>query len=143
VNPGISTTRSAVFRATYVGQSDRAPTFKPFIGCIPASGGGTRVPTSIVAFRPGQPVTRRVRTVRIRPGATTVVQRCASGERIVGGTHAFAFETRNPPSTSLVSSVSGSTTVGSSSVSVRVTGDAELAGVRTLVQIQALCARSP
>jgi hypothetical protein len=142
VNPGISTTRSAVFRGTYVGRADRAPTFKPFIGCIPAAGGGARVPTSVPAFRPGQPVTRRARTVRVRPGTTTIVQRCASGERVVGGTHAFAFETRNPPSASLVSSVSGSSRVGSSSVSVRVTGDAEIAGVRAVVQVQALCARS-
>jgi hypothetical protein len=142
VNPGISTTRSAVFRGTYVGRADRAPTFKPFIGCIPAAGGGARVPTSVTAFRPGQPVTRRARTVRVRPGTTTIVQRCASGERVVGGTHAFAFETRNPPSASLVSSVSGSSRVGSSSVSVRVTGDAEIAGVRAVVQVQALCARS-
>jgi hypothetical protein len=142
VNPGISTTRSAVFRGTYVGRADRAPTFKPFIGCIPAAGGGARVPTSVPAFRPGQPVTRRARTVRVRPGTTTIVQRCASGERVVGGTHAFAFETRNPPSASLVSSVSGSSRVGSSTVSVRVTGDAEIAGVRAVVQVQALCARS-
>jgi hypothetical protein len=145
VNPGVSTTRSAVFRGTYVGQRDRAPTFKPFIGCIPAAGGGSRVPTSVTsvaAFRPSQPITRRTKTVRVRPGTTTVVLRCASGERLVGGEHAFAFETRTPPSASLVSSVSGSKTVGSSSVSVRVSGDAELAGVRALVQVQALCTRS-
>jgi hypothetical protein len=141
VNPGISTNRSAVFRATYVGTSDRAPTFKPFIGCMPASGGGARVPTSLTAFRPGQPVTRRVKTVRVRPGTTTVVQRCAGGERLVGGSHAFAFDTRNPPSASLVSSVSGSEVIGSSGVVVRVRGDAELAGARALVQVHALCTR--
>ena len=89
------------------GQSDRAPTFRPFIGCMPAAGGGSRVPTSVGAFRPGQPVTRRVRTVRVRPGTTTVVQRCTAGERLVGASHAFAFATRTPPSASLVSSVSG------------------------------------
>ena len=142
VNPGISTTRSAVFRATYVGQSGRAPTFKPFIGCIPAAGGGTRVPTSVTAFRPGQPVTRRVKTVRVRPGTTTIVQRCASGERLVGGSHAFAFATRTQPSASLVSGVSGTQEIGSRTVAVRVSGDAELAGVRALVQVHALCART-
>lgn len=142
VNPGISTDRSAVFRATYVGTADRAPTFKPFIGCLPASGGGTRVPTSVTAFRPGQPVTRRVKTVRVRPGTTTVAQRCARGERLVGGSHAFAFDTRNSPSVSLVSSVSGSEVIGSSGVVVRVRGDAELSGVRALVQVQALCTRA-
>jgi hypothetical protein len=145
VNPGITTTRSAVFVATYVGRSDRAPTFKPFIGCVPMAGGGSRVPTSVGSaqtFKPGQAVTRRVHTVRVRPGSTTVVQRCAKGERVVGGSYAFAFATRTPPSESLVSSVSGTQSVGDRSVSVRVRGDAELAGVRTFVQVHALCSRS-
>jgi hypothetical protein len=145
VNPGISTTRSAVFVGTYVGRSDPAPTFKPFIGCMPVAGGGSRVPTSVgasQAFQPGEPVTRRVRTVRIRPGSSTVVQRCAAGERVVGGSYAFGFATRTPPSTSLVSGVSGSQSVADRSVSVRVRGDAELAGVRVFVQVHALCSRS-
>jgi hypothetical protein len=145
VNPGITTTRSAVFIATYVGRSDGAPTFKPFIGCVPMAGGGSRVPTSAgstQAFQPGQAVTRRVHMVRVRPGSTTVVQRCAKGERVVGGSHAFAFATRTPPSESLVSSVSGSQSIGDRSVSVRVRGDAELAGVRAFVQVHALCSRS-
>jgi hypothetical protein len=142
VNPGISTTRSAVFLATYVGRSDRAPSFKPFIGCMPSAGGGSRVPTSVGAFGPGQPVTRRVRTVRVRPGTATVVTRCAAGERVVAGSYAFAFETRTPPSASLVSSISGSQEIGERSVAVRVRGDAELAGVRALVQVHALCSRS-
>ena len=145
VNPGITTTRSAVFVATYVGRSDRAPTFKPFIGCVPMAGGGSRVPTSVgstQAFQPGQAVTRRVHSVRIRPGSTTVVQQCARGERVVGGSHAFAFATRTPPSESLVSGVSGTQSVGDRSVTVRVRGDAELAGVRAFVQVHALCSRS-
>jgi hypothetical protein len=142
VNPGITTTRSVVFVGTYVGASDRAPTFRPFIGCMPAAGGGSRIPTSVGVFRPGQPVTRRVRTVRVRPGTTTVVQRCASGERLVGASHAFAFATRTPPSASLVSSVSASQEISSGRVVVRARGDAELAGVRALLQIHALCSRS-
>jgi hypothetical protein len=145
VNPGITTTRSAVFVATYVGRSDRAPTFKPFIGCVPMAGGGSRVPTSVgstQAFQPGQAVTRRVHSVRIRPGSTTVVQQCARGERVVGGSHAFAFATRTPPSESLVSGVSGTQSVGERSVTVRVRGDAELAGVRAFVQVHALCSGS-
>jgi hypothetical protein len=142
VNPGITTSRSAVFLATYAGQSDRAPTFRPFIGCLPGAGGGSRIPTAVTAFKPGQPVTRRVKTVRVRPGATTVVQRCVSGERLVGGSYAFAFATRTPPSASLVGSVSGSQQIGNGSVTVRVRADAELAGVRALVQVHALCARA-
>lgn len=142
VNPGISTSRSVVFVGTYVGRTDRAPSFRPLVGCIPSAGGGTRVPTAVSAFRPGRPVTRRVKTVRVRPGATTVVQRCASGERLVGASHAFAFSTRTPPSPSLVEGISGTRRHGSASVAVRVRGDAELAGVRAVVQVHALCSRS-
>jgi hypothetical protein len=142
VNPGITTSRAAVFLGTYVGRSAGAPTFKPFIGCMPQAGGGSRVPTSVSQIRPGRPVTRRVRTVRVRPGTTTITQRCTAGERLVGGTHAFGFETRTPPSASLVGSVSGSQRISGGSVAVRVSGDAELAGIRAVVQVQALCSRS-
>ena len=143
VNPGITTTRSAVFLGTYVGRSaSAAPTFKPFIGCMPMAGGGSRIPTSVSQFRPGRPVTRRAKTVRVRPGTATVTQRCSRGERLVGGTHAFGFSTRTPPSASLVGSVSASQTVTSENVVVRVSGAAELGGVRAVVQVQALCARS-
>jgi hypothetical protein len=78
----------------------------------------------------------------MRPGTATLTQRCAAGERLVGGSHAFAFATRTPPSTSLVATVSGSQELRGESVVVRVRGDAELAGVRALVQVHALCARS-
>jgi hypothetical protein len=142
VNPGISTSRSVVFLGTYVGRTDHAPTFKPFVGCIPLAGGGSRIPTAVSQLRPGRPVTRRVKTVRVRPGTTTIIQRCTRGERLVGGSHAFAFATRTPPSSSLVEGLAGSTQVGASTVSTRVTGDAELAGVRALVQVHALCARN-
>ena len=143
VNPGITTSRSAVFLGTYVGRSgSAAPTFKPFIGCMPMAGGGSRVPTSVSQIRPGRPVTRRAKTVRVRPGTTTVAQRCSSGERLVGGTYAFGFETRTPPSASLVGSVSGSQRISGERVAVRVSGDAELAGVRAVVQVQALCTRA-
>lgn len=141
VNPGITTSRSAVFLGTYVGRSPGAPTFRPFIGCMPAAGGGSRVPTSVSQLRPGRPVTRRVKSVRVRPGTTTVVQRCVSGERLVGGSHAFGLSTRTPPSASLVRSVSGSQEIRGESVVVRVRGDAELAGVRAVVQVHALCSR--
>ncbi len=142
VNPGITTSRSVVFLGTYAGRSAAAATFRPFIGCMPSAGGGSRVPTSVSQLRPGQPVTRRVKTVRVRPGTTTVTQRCAARERLLGGSHAFGFETRTPPSASLVGGVSGSQQLRGESVVVRVRGDAELAGVRAVVQVHALCSRS-
>jgi hypothetical protein len=141
VNPGITTSRSVIFSGAFVGTSARGPTFKPHAGCIPASGGGGRIPTAVTVV-PGEPPTRRVRTVRVRPGTSTVVARCSARERLVGGTYAFGFFTRRPPEASLVSGVSGSHTVSSTRVSVRVQGDAELAGVRAVVQVQADCVRT-
>lgn len=141
VNPGITTTRSAVFVASYVGGAARAPSFKPFIGCIPATGGGTRVPTAVTAFPPSRPTIRRVRTVRMRPGTVTVSQSCAAGERLVGASHGFGFYTRTPPSESLASSVSGSQSIRGERVVVAVRGDAELQGVRAVVQVHAVCSR--
>lgn len=140
VAPGITTSKSALFIASYVGASARAPTFKPFLGCIPAAGGGTRVPTSATALGPGTPTTRRVKTVRVRPGAAVVVQRCRSGERLVGGSHAFGFATRTPPSSSLVESLSAEQDIRGREVVVRVSADAELAGVRAVLQVHAVCA---
>ena len=140
VNPGITTSRSAVFVAAYVGASARAPSFRPFIGCMPGAGGGVRIPTSVTAFRPGRPTIRRVQTVRVRPGELTVAQRCGARERLVGASHAFGFFTRTPPSASLAQSVTATQTVRSRQVVVRVRGDAELAGVRAVVQVHAVCA---
>ena len=139
VNPGISTAQAVVFVGSYVGENPRGPTFKPYVGCIPSAGGGGRVPTSVRSFPPGQPTIRRVRNVRVRPGIATVAQGCRAGERLVDAAHAFAFNTRTAPSQSLVSSVSGRRAIRNGRVVVRVSGDAELGGVRALVQVQAVC----
>ena len=143
VNPGITTRRSAVFSGLYVGsRSTRSATFRPHIGCMPATGGGSRVPTAAGAFPPGEPATRRVRTVRVRPGTSTVAVACVRGERLISSSHAFGFETRRPPSAGLVSSVSGARAIRDGRVLVRVRGDAELEGVRAVVQVHAVCARA-
>ena len=142
VNPGITTSRSAVFFGSFVGRSARSPSFRPYIGCMPAVGGGVRVPTAVAAFPPGRPTTRRVRTVQVRPGVATVVQACRAGERLVGASHAVGFFTRRPPSESLAASVSATQAVRDGRVVVIVRGDAELGGVRAVVQVHAVCARS-
>ncbi len=139
VNPGISTSNAVVFVGSFVGQSPRAPTFKPYVGCLPSSGGGSRVPTSVSAFPPGQPTIRRVKTVRVRPGTATVAQDCRRGERLVDAAHAFGFNTRTPPTASLVSLVSGTRSVRGGRVVVRVRGNAEIGEVRAVVQVQAVC----
>ncbi len=141
VNPGITTSRSVTFVAKQVGRSTGPSSFKPYIGCMPTQGGGSRVPTSVAVFPPGQPVTRRAKSIRLRPGTATVSLGCRSGERLVGASHAFGFFTRTPPGASLVSSVRGTQTVRAGKVVVSVRGDAEIEGVRAVTQLQAACAR--
>ena len=142
VNPGISTSRSAVFVGAYVGASARAPSFRPFVGCMPGAGGGVRVPTSVAVFTPGRPTTRRVKSVRVRPGEATVIQRCSTRERLVGASHAFGFATRTPPSASLVGSLSSDQVVRGREVVVTVRADAEVGDVRAVVQVHAVCSRT-
>ncbi|MGH3077534.1 MAG: hypothetical protein ACRDPZ_05055 [Gaiellaceae bacterium] len=141
VNPGISTSRSVVFVASFVGRSASHATFRPHVGCMPASGGGGGIPTSVTAFPPGEPTVRRVKTVRVRPGAATVAQGCRARERLVGAEHAIGFFTRRPPAAGLVSSVDASRVVSDGRVRVAVRGDAELGGTRVVVQVQAVCSR--
>ena len=106
VSPGVTTSRSVVFVASYVGERPRAPTFRPHIGCIPATGGGTRTPTAVRAVTPpGHPTTRRVVTERVR-GESTVVTACRADERLVGWYLARGFATPAPPAPALVASLS-------------------------------------
>jgi hypothetical protein len=141
VNPGITTGRAVTFVGSNVGRSSRPATFRPYIGCMP-SAGGSRIPTAVSAFPAGEPTTRRVTTARVRPGTSTAAVGCLRGERVVGASHAFGFRTRSAPSASLTSSVSGTRAVGDGRVVVRVRGDAELGGVRAVVQVHAVCAGS-
>jgi hypothetical protein len=140
VNPGITTGRAVTFVGSNVGRSARAAFYRPFIGCMPGAGGSSRIPTAAGAFPVGEPTTRRVRTVRVEPGAWSLSLRCQRGERLVGSSHAFAFQQRSAPSASLATSVSGTRTVRDGRVVVRGRGDAELEGVRALLQVHAVCA---
>lgn len=141
INPGITTSRSVVFVASYVGSTANVATFRPHIGCMPASGGG-RVPTAVGAVvKPGHPTVRRVRTVRVRPGAQTVARGCASGEVLVHATHAIGFATRRPPSATAVGLVSARRAVRSNRVVARVDGSAELGTIRAVAQVHAVCSR--
>ena len=141
VNPGVTTTRSAVFVATYVGSSRGVQTARPHIGCMPASGGGQRVPTAVSVVPPGQPTTRRVKNTRLRPRRTqSVVQGCARGERLVAASHAVGFYKRRPPSAALVASVGAVQTIRGGRAIVQVRSGAALRGVRAVVQVSAVCA---
>jgi len=142
VNPGITTQRSAVFTAVYTGPAvPIAASVRPHIGCIPASGGGGRLPTaSSPVFRPGHPTTRRVRTLRLHSGTARVTQACASGERLLGGSHAVGFFTQRPPAAGLIAAVRTNEAVSGTGVSVVARVGSAVAGVRAVLQVSAVCA---
>jgi hypothetical protein len=102
--------------------------------------GGSRVPTSVTAFRPGQPVTRRVRDVRVRRDDN---DRPACASASASWWHA-RLRVRDPepaerePRLQRVRLDDGREQRRQRSRH----GDAEIAGVRAVVQVQALCARS-
>jgi hypothetical protein len=136
VSPGVTTSRSIVFVASYVGGRPRAPTFRPHIGCIPASGGGSRTPTAVRAVTPpGHPTTRRVVTARVR-GQSTVDTACRADERLVGWYLARGFATAAPPAPAVVASLYTKTTVSRNAVSVV----ARAGRGQGIVQLAAICA---
>ena len=144
VNPGITTTTSAVFDGFYTGVPRQVTSFRPHIGCIPASGGGGSPPAQIslrpAAFPPGRPLTRRVRTVNAFAGRTTRgLQGCARNERLVGASHAVGLYTQTAPAATVATSVTVARTVRGGRVAVVVRADASLR-VRAVVQVHALCA---
>lgn len=139
VNPGITTSRTALFVATSVRTPSRLATFRPHIGCMPSAGGGQRIPTIHHVVPPGHPDTRRVTTIRIQPGPQTVTKTCAAGETLVSATHAIGFYTPKPPAAGLVSSVQASQTVRAGRVTVSVHAGGAVVAVRVVVQVDLTC----
>jgi hypothetical protein len=104
VNPGITTSKDAVFLGRNVGGPAAAASFRPHIGCVPASGGGGRAPTAHRALAPGKPVDRRVREIAA-VGRRTVTARCPAHERLAAATHAVGFYAPAPPTAALARKV--------------------------------------
>jgi hypothetical protein len=151
VNPGITTGRSVVFVATYARQ--RWTSFRPFIGCIPLSGGGGRQTTAYTpsAYTPAavrqrpKPPERRVRTLRVRPGAARSLEgRCASTERLVGASHAIGFRRKAAPSAAMMAGVRVARSEQDGGASVSAERSAAVPrGTRVEVQLHLLCAGGP
>jgi hypothetical protein len=137
VNPGITTSRTAVFSATYVGGSARAPSFRPHIGCMPG-GGGRRTPTAVSAVvPPGEPTVRLVKNVRLGAGASKrVVLACATGERLIAAYDARAFYAAKPPTQQMVSAFTVTRAIGGN----RIVVNARSGAGNAAVQISAVCA---
>jgi hypothetical protein len=147
VNPGITTSRAALFVATYTGSTPRTATFKPHVGCVPASGSGGPVPFRRAgslfptASPPAQPTVRRVRTLRLRADASqTAVRGCAGSERLVRGWHAVGFYTARAPDNTLVASVTAARSTNAGRVIVVAHTGSAVRGIRAVVQVGAVCA---
>jgi hypothetical protein len=138
-----------VFVATYARQ--RRTSFRPFLGCIPLSGGGGRETTSYTPFsvqpaavRP-RPPERRVWTIRLRPGEPrSLAARCAPTERLVGLSHAVGFRRKTAPSAATMGGVRVERRVQGAGVEVSAARSGAVPlSTRVEVQVHLLCARGP
>jgi hypothetical protein len=142
VNPGISTSRTAVFQGRLAVGRDPAASFRPHVGCIPAAGGGERVPTVVhKVYPPGHPTVVRATTLKVTAGATRHVRAsCRSGERLVTASQAIAFRSKKPPSLAAARGVHVQRKTHSGHVTATIRGDAAVQGARAVVQLDLLCA---
>jgi hypothetical protein len=141
VNPGITTSKEAVFLGRLVRGRDSAASFRPHIGCVPASGGGQRAPTAYHAFAPGKPSVRHVTQISVRPGRLRhYAGRCAPNEKLVAATHAIGFFGDAPPSASLARSVHVTQRVAAGRVQLTIRAGRAIAGSRAIVQLDLVCA---
>jgi hypothetical protein len=145
VNPGITTTRSLVFRGTYAGRARKPTSYRPFIGCIPGSAGGRRTPTAGSAgspVKPGEPITTRVTTLRVVAGTLTrKTLSCRRGERLLRVSHSVGLYTKGVPSAAELASVRVVRVVRGGRILVSATRRGLAPGVRAAVQVHAECAR--
>jgi len=140
VNPGITTSKEAVFLGRFVRGRDPAPSFRPHIGCVPASGGGQRTPTAYTAFPPGKAVERRVFQIGVRPGGTLrYVGRCLRNERLAAATHAVAFYGDAPPTATLAHTVTVAQRVHAGRAELTIHATSAASGAHAFVQLDLLC----
>jgi hypothetical protein len=140
VQPGVTTTRYALFRAVSV--SPRVQAFQPLLGCVPAQGGGGRSTVSAFVSPPGQSLEYRSRIKVLTPGSVGFVKAsCQGRERLVGSWHALAFRTKQPPPLSNASRVDASAIVVGKKVVLSVTASDGLSiDAHAVVQVGAECA---
>lgn len=148
VAPGVTTRQAALFTARSTASPRRPSSFRPFIGCVPTSGGGGRAQTAFTAtpaggLRPSRPLERVVVTRRVGEGSTVVRARCLRGARLLGGAHAVAFRTQEPPSAQLLAAVRVARSVTGGAVVARViVAPGSLGGVRAELQVHAVCRKA-
>jgi len=141
VAPGTTTARDAFFHGVTAGK-DRVA-FQPYLGCIPAGGGGGRSTTSATVTRPGVPLDRIAVDVKLSSGvARTVRKGCPTGERLIGSWQALAFRTTKPPNLALAPFVSVVRSTRNGRVVAKIDASDGLPNeARAQVQVGIVCAR--
>ena len=147
VSPGVTTGRAVLFTAVYTGPARKPTTFRPFIGCVPTSGGGGRGETAVrhtTAFAPGKPLDRRVVERRLLSGASVrATARCPAGTRLLGAQHAFAFRIEDEPGATLLNAVRvRRTSARRTATAVGTVAPSVPQGMRVLLQLQVLCTKA-
>lgn len=148
VAPGVTTRQALLFTARSTAPSNRPSSFRPFVGCVPTSGGGGRAQTAFTAtppggLRPTRPLERIVVTRRVGEGSSVVRARCPRGSRLLGGAHAVAFRTEAPPAGRLLAAVRVARSVAGGTVIARVSvAPRALGGVRAELQLHAVCRKA-
>jgi len=140
VQPGVTTTRYALFRA--VSTSTKREAFQPRLGCIPVQGGGGRSTVSYSVVSPGPALDIRSRIVVVGPGDTRFGRlACPAGETLVESWHSIAFRTKSVPQLSEAQYVQASHVVlGGKQVVVTASAtDALSIDVHAIVQAGAVC----
>lgn len=146
VGPGVTTGAEVLFTAVYTGGAPKRTAFRPYIGCIPTSGGGARGETAVrrlAAFAPARPLDRRVVERGLAPGGTVrVVSRCPAGTRLLGSDASFGFRLPSEPSASLLDAVRVRRTVAGRTVTAVATVAASVPRrVPVRLQVHALCTK--
>jgi hypothetical protein len=139
VQPGVTTTGSAVFRGTIAGNAIGA--FQPWLGCVPASGGGGRSTVS-AQTKSGPALDPHARLLIVEPGAVkTLSVACLEGEQLVGGWAALAFRTAKPPPLADVGKVHVTRVIAGRRVHITVSATDGLSiNDHAIVQVGAECA---
>jgi hypothetical protein len=149
VGPGVTTSRSAVFVAR---TTLSLASFRPLLGCIPASGGGGRARTSyepkrkLMAAAPGpvpDATIRRVKNVRLKDAPSErATSACLAGERLLAYSAAIAFRQDKPLALSALGSVRATPRRAGNRVVVSVRSRlTRPQNVRVELQIHAVCVR--
>jgi hypothetical protein len=117
----------------------RSATFRPHIGCVPASGGGERFPTAYHPLPPSRPLAPTMLQYGVSPGVRRYVASCPARRRLLQATHAVGFYTALPPPPAVVRSIVVSQVVAHGRVRLIVHAGA-LPGIRAVVQVDLVCA---